>query len=191
MHMIIGRIAGFIPASVLVAATLLIHGPPGLGQSQSRTGSGERSKRGEFTQIRILPDVDFKKIEFFERYCFDLVNRERKTNGLTELQFLDDLVPVARRYSRRMAEEGFFSHTDPSGLTLRYRLTQARIESIGRAENLSRVSGYLNPVPEVVQSWMKSPGHRTNILDGEYTHSAVGVWITPDDQTYFTQIFIQ
>jgi uncharacterized protein YkwD len=189
MHIMFGRIGRFIPA--LVTATFLIPGPLDVCQGQSGKGSGERAARGESTEIRILPDVDFKKIEFLERYCFDLVNRERKTNGMAELQFFDDLVPVARRYSRRMAEEGFFSHADPSGLTLRYRLTEARIKSSGRAENLSRVGGYLNPVPEVVQSWMKSPGHRKNILDDEYTHSAVGVWVTGDDQTYFTQIFIR
>jgi uncharacterized protein YkwD len=187
MERILGRIAPGIAVSALVTATLLSH----VGQGQSRTGSGEPPARGEATQIRILPDVDFKKIEFLERYCFDEVNRERKANGLGDLQFFDDLVPVARRYSRRMAEEGFFSHSDANGLTIKFRLAEARIKSSERAENLSRIEGYINPVPEVVRGWMKSPGHCKNILDDKYTHSAIGVWITGDNQIFFTQIFIR
>ena len=181
---------------ILASAALLGNSvAAGLGKSQSGTTSNSPSQKtsppGELTEIRVLEETDFTKIEFFERYCFYEVNKERKLNGLDELRFLDLLVPVARRYSRRMAEEGFFSHADPNGLTLKFRLVEAKIKSSERAENLSRVSGFLNPVPEVVQSWMKSPGHRQNILEGRYTHSAVGIWITSDEQIYVTQIFIR
>jgi len=184
-----------VVVAALASATL-----PGLsveagGQSQTGTSSNSPQRKTspprESTQIRILEDADFKKIEFLERYCFDGVNSERKSNGLADLRFFDDLVPVARRYSRRMAEEGFFAHVDPDGMTLKFRLAEARIKSSERAENLSRVGGFLNPIPEVVKSWMKSPGHRQNILDGKYTHSAVGIWISSDDLIYVTQIFIR
>jgi uncharacterized protein YkwD len=181
---------------ILASAALLGHSvEASLGESQSGSSSNSSSRKtstpGEFTEIRILEEADFKKIEFLERYCFDEVNKERKLNGLAELTLFDDLAPVARRYSRRMAEEGFFSHADPDGLTLKFRLAEARIKSSERAENLSRVGGFLNPVPEVVRSWMKSPGHRQNILEGKYTHSAVGIWISSDELIYVTQIFIR
>src|SRR5262249_46430429 len=68
-----------------------------------------------------------QQLEFFEKYCFTEVNRYRETQNLAPLLYLPEALPVARHYSRRMAEEGFFSHTDPKGATARERLLQAGI----------------------------------------------------------------
>lgn len=142
-------------------------------------------------RTRILTNTNLKQIEFLERYCFDKINNEREANDLPPLKFFDKLLPVARRYSKRMAEESFFSHVDPSGLSLDYRLAEANIKVTKRGENLSRIGGYIDTVPAVVNGWMKSDSHRKNILDHEFDQSAVGVWISDNDLTYFTQILVK
>ncbi|GAA3328549.1 hypothetical protein GCM10020331_072940 [Ectobacillus funiculus] len=40
---------------------------------------------------------------------------------------------------------------------------------------------------EVVTAWMNSPGHRANILNGNYTHIGIG---HTSSQDYWTQMFI-
>lgn len=130
------------------------------------------------------------KIEFLEMYCFDEVNRQRKENGLEPLVFSGPLLDIARNYSRRMAEEGFFSHTDPQGKTAHDRVNQANLKWNTIGENLLNIKGFINPVPPAVERWMQSAGHRKNILDPEYQYSAVGAWTGPDGMVYFTQIFL-
>jgi len=130
-----------------------------------------------------------QQLEFFEKYCFTEVNHYRETQKLAPLLYLPEALPIARHYSRRMAEEGFFSHTDPQGATARERLLQAGIKYVTLGENLSRATGYLDPVPDVVKNWMESSYHRANIMNSEYKYAAVGVWIK-DNTFYFTEIFL-
>jgi len=89
-----------------------------------------------------------------------------------------------------MAEEGFFSHIDPEGRTVKDRTIETGIKFTAISENLLWIRGYLNPVPPAIERWMSSDGHRRNILAPEHRHSAVGVWIARDGTVYFTEIFI-
>jgi len=130
------------------------------------------------------------KIEFLEIYCFDEVNLRRKEHGLEPLEFSGRLLEVARNYSRRMAEEGFFSHTDPQGKTADDRVRAAGLKWKAMGENLLNIKGYINPVPPAVNQWMRSPEHRRNILDPSYQYSAVGVWTASNGMVYFTQLFL-
>jgi uncharacterized protein YkwD len=128
-------------------------------------------------------------LEFVERYCFDEVNRQRRAQQLEPLLLSRELLPLARQYSRRLAEENFFSHTDPEGRTTENRAREVGVKFLLLGENLSQARGYLDPVPEVVRHWMNNPGHRGNILNPEYQYAAVGVWIK-DKTYYFTEIFL-
>ena len=40
-----------------------------------------------------------------------------------------------------------------------------------------------------VQGWMKSPGHRHNILMPHWRREGIGIVIAPDDKVYITQNF--
>src|SRR5690242_5256650 len=68
-----------------------------------------------------------REIETLEQQCLDEINLVRRRSGLPRLAFYEDLLPVAREYSRRMAEEHFFSHNDPDGKTVRERVDEADI----------------------------------------------------------------
>jgi uncharacterized protein YkwD len=131
------------------------------------------------------------EIESLEQQCLDEINRVRRHSGLPRLNFYDDLLPVARDYSRRMAEQHFFSHSDPDGRTVRERVEEADIRWRMVGENLAYSNGYVNPVAASLHGWMDSAGHRRNILDPDFRLTAIGVWIKEDGTVYFTEIFLK
>ena len=147
------------------------------------TGEDEATARVLSRRIR--------EIESLEQQCLEEVNRVRRRNGLPRLTFYEELLPVAREYSRRMAEQNFFSHNDPEGRTVRERVDEADLKWKMVGENLAYSNGYVNPVAASLHGWMDSPGHRANILEPEFKLTAIGAWIKGDGTVYFTEIFIK
>ncbi len=146
-----------------------------------------------------LPDL--------ERRLHDAVNRERGQRGVGALRFDTQLAQIARAHSADMARRKFFDHTNPDGLDPSARVRRAGYRcSAGVSENLFQSNLYssMNIVNgrrsyawnsaeditrESVDGWMKSPGHRRNILDGSRHIAGVGAAIAPDDKVYITEIF--
>lgn len=128
----------------------------------------------------------------FELRILDLVNQRRTENGLKPLAHDPGLSKLARSHSRNMGMGGFFDHVDKEGLQVLKRQQKYYPELIhaGIGENLYLFeSGGRKFDPEaIVRGWMKSEGHRSNILHGEYTHSGVGVFLM-GEKLYTTQVF--
>jgi uncharacterized protein YkwD len=139
----------------------------------------------------MISDRRLREIESLEQRCLTEVNRLRELRGLDRLALSEELLEIARYYSRRMAEEKFFSHTDPEGRTVRQRVSDAGITWRVLGENLAYSNGYSNPVAASMNGWMDSESHRRNILDPSYRKTAVGVWISGDGTVYFTEIFLK
>jgi hypothetical protein len=137
-----------------------------------------------------LDEEKLQEIESLEVQCLNEVNRLRQSHRLVPLTFSENLLHVARSYSRRMAEEKFFSHSDPEGRSVRERVNEANIKWRMVGENLALSNGYINPVAISLRGWMDSPGHRRNLLDPDWRHTAIGVWISADGTVYFTEIFL-
>jgi uncharacterized protein YkwD len=138
-----------------------------------------------------IPSRRILEIESLEQQCLDEINRVRRRNGLQRLAFYEELLPVAREYSRRMAEQDFFSHNDPEGRTVKERVEDADIRWRMIGENLAYSNGHINPVAASLHGWMESPGHRANILEPGFNLTAIGVWIKSDGTVYFTEIFLK
>ena len=128
----------------------------------------------------------------FERKAFDEINQQRAAIGLQPLTWSDDAAKIARVHSENMANFKFFSHEGLDG-----SMVNDRADSFGVskwraiAENIAYNRGYANPISFVVESWMKSTGHRENILNGRWKESGIGIAITADGTYYFTQVFVQ
>ncbi len=118
------------------------------------------------------------------------INIIRQQQGLTPLRQNPRLAQVARNYSRRMAEQNFFSHTSPQGDTMVQRVKSAGIFYLVIGENLFTSTNIPQPVPAAVNGWMNSPGHRANILRPEYRETGIGVW-RRGNTYYFTQLFMR
>jgi len=130
-----------------------------------------------------------RELAALERQVFQLVNNERTWRRLSALQWDERLTEEARRQARNMAERGFFSHVDPIRGDLPDRLKRAKIPWTHCAENLLQEQGYEDPARFAVLSWMKSPGHRKNILFKEVTRAGVGAARRADGTLFIAEVF--
>jgi uncharacterized protein YkwD len=118
-----------------------------------------------------------------------LLNDERTAAGLHPVAETPGLTQPSAAYSARMVAEGFFAHESPDGSTLVDRLTAARyIAPDGDwtvGENIAWGQGDLATPRNIVIAWMNSPGHRHNILTGEFDEIGIGIALgTPGDASW-------
>lgn len=108
-----------------------------------------------------------------------LINRERGGRGLRPLRSNRKLRGAAVRHSLSMARHNFFDHTSPTGSTMSSRIKGAgytrRARSWSVGENIAWGSGSLATPRQIVAAWMRSPGHRANILNGSFREIGVGI----------------
>lgn len=127
-----------------------------------------------------------------ERQAFDILNERRKENGLSPVQWSEEMAKVARLHSENMAKYKFFSHSGQDGLMVSDRADSLgfyRWKAIG--ENIAYNRGYENPAEFACERWMLSPTHRDNILNRRWQATGVGLAIAADGTYYFTQVFLQ
>lgn len=104
-----------------------------------------------------------------EGQLFNALNRERAAQGLPILQWDDALASAARRHASRMAQFNLMSHQLPGEPELGTRASEVGARFSVIAENVA-----VGPDPTTIHSsWMRSSGHRANILSPELT--AVGI----------------
>ena len=114
-----------------------------------------------------------------------LVNAERKKAGLPQLRA--GSAPLNAAAQKRAQEISTrFSHTRPGGSGCFTVLGEYGVSSTARGENIAY--GYTSPAA-VIDGWMKSSGHRANIL-GDYEALGVGVHVK-NGTVYWTQLFIR
>jgi uncharacterized protein YkwD len=118
-----------------------------------------------------------------------LLNNERAAAGLHPLTEAPGLTRPSAAYSARMVSENFFAHVAPDGATLTDRLeANGYIEPDGDwtvGENLAWGQGDLATPRNIAVAWMNSPGHRANILTGEFTEVGLGIVPgTPGDPSW-------
>ena len=110
-----------------------------------------------------------------ERQFARMVNATREASLLGSMTVSDRLSDVARRHTRRMAEQGQLYHSNLE------RLLGPGVSSVG--ENV----GYGDSLEQLLAAFMASPPHAENILGG-YRRTGVGV-VRVDGQYWVTQIF--
>jgi Cysteine-rich secretory protein family len=107
-----------------------------------------------------------------EKLLLDATNRERTAAGLQVLKWDDALAAAARQHAQLMAQENSLSHQLPGESPLDRRVAQAGAKFALVAENIA-----VGPNPgSIHDGWMRSPGHRRNILNAEIT--AIGIATT-------------
>lgn len=108
-----------------------------------------------------------------------LLNRQRRRHDLRALRANPALRSVATRFARQMVLQRFFEHTSPIGTTFVQRIERtaylANADGWSLGENLAWGSGSLATPRSIVRSWMRSPGHRRNILDPAFREIGIGV----------------
>lgn len=101
-----------------------------------------------------------------------LMNEHRASVGCSALRWNGDVAAVALAHSEDMVDRDFFDHTNPDGESPADRLRAADIDYRRMAENIAR--GF-ETGSSVLEAWLGSPGHRTNIENCELQEHGVGL----------------
>lgn len=104
-----------------------------------------------------------------------LLNAERAAAGLAPLAADASLSNASTAYAGDMIARSFFAHESPDGGTLDQRLARVGYSYEIAGENIAWGEGSLSTPASIVQAWMHSEGHRTNIMDGEFRQIGLGV----------------
>jgi len=131
-----------------------------------------------------LTNQDLKIDNADEKNMLDLINNERRQNGLSRLSFDPKLQKASRQYAREMFTSGFFSHTSSiDGSSPAQRLERYGIEYRITGENLA-----FAPNLQIAHAGlMRSPGHRANILSPQFNLAGIGVI----DGSVYGKIYVQ
>jgi len=169
-------------------------------KTESRKGADREVSRTSGMDDAFVDPRNFND-RVLSKMIFDLTNLERKKAGLPELSENSYLGNSATAHSRDMASRGYFNHKS-KGLFNRTN-PRDRVEAVGYnpsmvAENIAMIptfnstrtriingrqvvetdyNSYRRLAEYAMQEWMKSPGHKKNILNGKLSSLGVGTAI--------------
>jgi hypothetical protein len=119
----------------------------------------------------------------------EMTNEERQQLNAPNLRRNPTLDEAARLKAEHMAENEYFSHYSPTGVSPWYWFSEAGYRYAHAGENLAI---HFTDSSEVVDAWMKSPTHRANIVNANYTEIGVGTakgTYEGYDTVYVVQLF--
>lgn len=133
-----------------------------------------------------IPDIN--DIKSVENEVIRLVNIERSKNGLMSLKANWQLSRCARYKSQDMINKNYFSHNSPTYGTPFDMMKSFGLNYSAAGENIAKGQ---RSAKEVMNAWMNSPGHRSNILSPSYMEIGVGLAKDSAGRSYWTQMFIK
>ena len=134
---------------------------------------GNNGDYGIFTKIK-YKGTD----KYSEAYkVLKIVNKERKSKGLSELKMDKDLLDAAMQRAAEVAL--YFSHTRPDGSSCFSATDKMEAENI---------AGGQSSAAAVMTSWMNSAGHRANILTSYFKTIGIGCF-TQGGTVFWVQCF--
>ena len=109
-----------------------------------------------------------------EKRMLDLHNQKRASQRLSKFCVHPALQRAARAHSREMIDEDYFSHDSHDGKSFSTRVTRSGYKWRTVGENIAWGSGSLGSPDDTFESWINSPGHKANILNGRFKEIGVG-----------------
>ena len=164
-------------AAIVLALALLLAGTfAATSPAKSPRGSGCAGSRASFDSLTADKAMDA---------VLCLVNKERKSRGLSKLHRDERLVDAATKHSRYQYRKGKLTHTGPGGNDVADRVEQQGYKWRALGENVAW--NYGSPLA-VIKGWMGSEGHCENILSPDFTDFGFG-FKTGSKGPYATQVF--
>lgn len=121
------------------------------------------------------------EIDFSNR-VFELTNEYRVKNGKSKFKKLDDLDKVAAIRAWEILYDYRSDHTRPDGEKFSTAYTENGIQYHFCGENIA--AGQSTP-EEVMDAWINSSAHRSNILSDKFTYLSVGMYYKDDEYRYY------
>ena len=116
---------------------------------------------------------------------FQLVNKERKAEGLNELKFDVDISNAAMERSAELSL--YLSHTRPDMSDCGTVLKDIRSGDLMQGENIAAGQ---TTAEYAMNGWMNSAGHKANIMSKNYNTIGIGCYKDSYGNLYWTQIFV-
>jgi uncharacterized protein YkwD len=148
-------------------------------------GAAEAKKVPTCANTEVLPTA--QNLEQVRDAVLCLHNQVRAQNNLPRLKASAKLRKAADRHATEMVKEGFFDHASSNGDTFIDRVLRAgyakRTDGWMLGENLAWGTGDQSTPAGVMAAWMRSPGHKANILKRGYAELGIGVRLgVPSDE---------
>jgi uncharacterized protein YkwD len=148
----------------LFALTATAHGAPAAKRKQHCANVDLAPAAGNLPKVRTA--------------VLCLHNRDRSARGLAPLRQHARLRKAAERHAADMVAGGYFSHDAPSGADMVDRILgtgYARGAGWSLGENIGYGTGPLATAAEIHRAWMRSPGHKANIVKPEFREIGIGI----------------
>ncbi len=149
----------------------------------SSSSTSSSSSTGNTSQTQT---TDTAELTADEKEVFNLINVQRKNNGLQELKIDSEVQRVARIKAQDMNDNNYFAHESPIYGTPFQMLTSFKISYKTAGENIAGNSSN----SAAVTAWMNSSGHKANILNSAYNYTGLGVVSNSKYGKLYVQIFI-
>jgi uncharacterized protein YkwD len=115
---------------------------------------------------------------------FARLNAERQARGLRTLKWDDSLANMASDWTEHMASTKDFAHRDLGAASSLPGIS--KFSALG--ENIAWVEGYPNEAMQLHTGWMKSEGHRSNMLQPGFDSVGIAV-VCSGGRAWATQNF--
>lgn len=113
----------------------------------------------------------------------ELVNAERRKAGVSEVSYDLELSDIAARRAKELS--GLFSHMRPDGTTTtEYLIKEKGMRYAGENIAMGQTQAGL-----VMEDWMNSKSHRSNILNKKFTRIGVGYYQNEAGKNFWCQLF--
>jgi len=114
---------------------------------------------------------------------YQRINDYRSANGLGVLGYDAKLQGTADVRAKESASS--FGHTRPDGSAA---VTAVTVDYTVAGENLIQVTKELASVDIIVETWLASPTHKANIVLGDFSQTAIGIYES-NGTLFISQIF--
>jgi uncharacterized protein YkwD len=134
------------------------------------------SRKAPCANTDLVPDAGNVAVVRAAVLC--LHNRERTARGLPALKEHAKLREAAEGHSVSMIADSYFSHDSPGGEDMADRILgtgYARGQGWSLGENIAWGTGDLATAGEIHRAWMRSAGHKANILRRQFREIGIGI----------------
>lgn len=183
------RIVAFITAALMVFAlpVYAFAGQETLASSYQRedtpVSKAAKTRTSAAAQTKAASEVFYVKGSADYSQAADVltdVNKERRKAGVPALTMDAELQQAAMQRAAELSLN--YDHTRPDGTPC------VSVCDKASGENIAYGVAFLGP-EEIMDAWMNSPGHRANILRGDYKSIGLGCFYQKNGSRWWVQLF--
>jgi uncharacterized YkwD family protein len=154
-------------------------------KTNTKTASANATKAVNTVNTVKTNETKVKDISSDEQALLDMINNERKKQGLAALEFDANLVNIARLKAKDMKDNNYFSHTSKFYGSPFDMMKKYNIKFSAAGENIAGNQ----TIEKAVKAWTNESGN--NLYNKKFTHTGIGIVDSPTYGKIFVQMFIK